>query len=82
MNLQHATKAQLVARFRERFQSATQYEVWRLAAFVKSLLTSEEVTLTQLRTAFTLTTTQFNALVSRIDNYNTKYYELKSTVGE
>lgn len=82
LTLNHATKTQLVARFRERFANATQHEVWRLAAFVKSLLNSEDITLLQLRNAFGLNATQFNALASRIDGYATQYYQLKNAVGE
>lgn len=41
ITLNHATKTQLVNRFRNRFAESTQHEVWRLAAFIKSLLNSE-----------------------------------------
>ena len=34
-------ETQLVNRFRNRFAEYTQHEVWRLAAFIKSLLNSE-----------------------------------------
>ena len=82
MTLNHATWAQLAARFRERFRDAEKLEVWRLAAFIKLLINEGYVTVTQVRNAFELTPEQFNALASRFDGYVTKYYELKNAAGE
>ena len=80
--LNHATKTQLASRFRERFSGATQHEVWRMAAFIKSLLNSEDITPSQIRNAFGLTVNQFIELASRFDGYVTKYYQLNNAVGE
>lgn len=82
LDLQHATKAQLVARFRERFANATRLDVWRMAAFIRNLIDEGEVTALQVRTAFGLTVGQFAALSARIDGHRTNYYALKDAVGE
>lgn len=82
LNLQHATKAQLLQRFRNRFAGVTQLEVWRLAAFVKALINAGDVTVAELRAAFNLTVNQMNALAAKLDGYATRYYELKSAAGE
>lgn len=82
MNLQHATKTQLLERFRGRFATTTQHEVWRLAAFVKSLINAGDVTVAELRAAFNLNVNQINVLAAKLDGYATRYYELKSAAGE
>lgn len=80
--LKHATKLQLIARFRERFAEATRLDVWRMAALIRNLIDEGEVTALQVRTAFGLTVGQFAALSARIDGHRTKYYELKNATGE
>lgn len=80
--LNHATKAQLADRFRARFRDATRLEVWRMASFIRKLIDDGDVTVLQVRTAFGLNSTQFNALASKFDAYRTKYYELKAAAGE
>lgn len=82
LNLRHATKLQLVARFRERFRDATRLDVWRMAALIRNLIDEGEVTALQVRTAFGLSAAQMSALSARIDGYRTKYYELKDAAGE
>lgn len=82
LTLHHATPAQLVQRLRERFKAATREEVWRLAALLKARYDAGDFTALQLRTAFGMTVTQFNAFVTRVNAWAAKWNDLKASQGE
>jgi len=80
--LRHATREQLVARLRERFQSASRQEVWRIAAMLKSHYDAGDFTAAQLRNAFGMTAGQFSTFATKLTNWAAKWEDLKLTQGE
>jgi hypothetical protein len=80
--LRHATKTQLIARLRERYQAAEREEVWRLAAFLLAQYQAGDFTALQLRTAFGMTAAQFTAFADRVQVLAAKWADLKASTGE
>lgn len=61
--LKHQTKAQFVARLRERYRTAKAGELAVLATWLVNHLDAGDITIAEIRTAFGLT--QANALITR-----------------
>ena len=73
LDLQHQTPAQFAARLSARFKAASGVEKGRLATWLYDRYQAGDVTAAQLRNAFGMTVTQFNAFVTRIQTLRTRY---------
>jgi len=62
INLNHQTASEFAARLRERWRRSSQEQCARIAWWIIKRLNAGDVTDTQLRNAFGLTLTQWNAL--------------------
>lgn len=82
LQLKHQTAAQFVARFREAYRNAERDRVVQLARFIVSRIQSGDLTDTQVRNAFGLTNTQWNALKTKMQSWITADNSIKSAVGE
>jgi len=81
--LKHATKAQLLARIRERYKAATQQDALRLAKLLDTWIDAGYLTDAEGRAAFGgLTVTQWNNLKSRINTKAAQYDALLEAEGE
>jgi hypothetical protein len=80
--LKHQTAAQFVARFREAFRNSERERCVQLARFVIARIQSGDLTETQVRNAFGLTVTQWNALKTKMNNWITAHNTLQAAVGE
>lgn len=80
--LRHATSAQLAAAFRERFRAATGLEAGRLSRWLLNRIADGTWTDAQVRAAFGLTTTQYNALKTRLETRAARYGAVMQDVGE
>jgi len=80
--LRHATGAQLAAAFRERFRNATGLEAGRLARWLLSRINDGTWTDAQVRAAFGLNVTQYNALKTRLETRAARYDAVMQDVGE
>jgi len=78
INLQHQTPAEFAARLRARFKAASQTEKGRIATWLYDHYQAGDFTALQLRTAFGMTVTQFNAFVTRIQTLRTHYLALQA----
>ncbi len=82
LNLRFQTAAQFAARLRERYRSASREEAARIATRILNRIDAGDLTDTQVRTAFGLTVTQYNALKTRMGNLRTAYQAVQSAAGE
>lgn len=80
--LRHATSAQLAAAFRERFRDAKGLEAGRLSRWLLSRIADGTWTDAQVRTAFGLTVTQYNALKTRLETRAARYDAVVADAGE
>ncbi|MBK9125218.1 MAG: hypothetical protein IPM16_19130 [Chloroflexi bacterium] len=80
--LRHATGAQLAAEFRRRYREATGIEAGRLARWLLNRIADGTWTDAQVRAAFGLTVTQYNALKTRLTTRATRYDAVMQDVGE
>lgn len=80
--LKHQTVSQFVARFREAYRNAERDRVVQLARFVISRIQSGDLTDTQVRNAFGLTSAQWNTLKTKMQNWITADNSIKAAVGE
>ena len=80
--LKHQTAAQFIARFREAYRNSDRERVIQLARFVISRIQAGDLTDTQVRNAFGLNTTQWNALKTKMNNWITAQNAVKAAVGE
>lgn len=79
---QHQTAAQFAARFRERYRAASKEEAARLATWIIDRITAAQITDAQVRNAFGLTVTQYNALKTRWTNLRTQWLAINAAAGE
>ncbi len=79
---QYQTAAQFAARFRARYARATREDAARLAAWLIDRITAGQLTDLQVRTAFGLTTTQYNAMKTRMNNLRTNWRAVQAAAGE
>jgi len=80
--LKHQTAAQFIARFREAYRNSDRERVIQLARFVISRIQAGDITDAQVRNAFGLNTTQWNALKTKMGNWITAENTVKAAVGE
>lgn len=80
--LKHQTAQQLVARFREAFRNAERERVITLARNLLARIQAGDITDAQCRTAFGLTTTQWNQLKNKMNGWLTAYNTTQSAIGE
>lgn len=80
--LRYATSAQLAAAFRERFRAATGLEAGRLARWLLDRITDGTWTDAQVRNAFGLTVTQYNAMKTRLETKASRYDAVIADAGE
>jgi hypothetical protein len=80
--LKHQTAAQFIARFREAYRNSDRERCVQLAKFVITRIQAGDLTDTQVRNAFGLTVTQWNALKTKMNTWVTAYNTLQSAVGE
>jgi hypothetical protein len=73
LTLHHQTAAEFADRLKARFKAASGEEKGRLATWLYDRYQAGDFTAAQLRTAFGMTVTQFNAFVTRIRNLRTNY---------
>lgn len=79
---QYQTAGQFAARFRERYRAAGREEAARLATWIIDRITAGQLPDLQVRTAFGLTTTQYNALKTRWTTLRTQWLAIQSAAGE
>lgn len=82
LNLKHQTPAQLAARFREQFKAASGERAGKMARWLIDRIQSGDVTDAQMRSAFGLTTTQYNAMKTRMTTLANQYSAVVSARGE
>ena len=82
LNPQHQTVAQYLVRLRGMFRDATKIEAARLANRIIDHILAGDVTDTQVRTAFGLNTTQYNALKTKLTTLRDNYLAVQSAAGE
>lgn len=80
--LKHQTAAQFVSRFREAYRNSDRERCIQLARFVISRIQSGDLTDAQVRSAFGLTTNQWNTLKTKMQNWITAQNSVNSAVGE
>ena len=80
--LKHQTASEFVARFREAYRGAERERLVQLAKFIISRIQSGDITDAQCRNAFGLSTTQWNALKTKMNNYITAHNTVQSAVGD
>lgn len=80
--LRHATNAQLAAAFRERYRAATGLEAGRLARWLLNRIADGTWTDTQVRNAFGLNVTQYNAMKTRLETKAARYDAVIADAGE
>jgi len=82
LSLVHQTPAQLAARFRSAYRVATAERAAKMAYWLIERIQSGDFTDTQVRTAFSLTTTQYAALKARMTTLHDQYAAVRNARGE
>ena len=82
LNLRFQTATQFAARLRERYRSASREEAARIATWILNRIDAGDLTDAQVRAAFGLTVTQYNALKTRMGNLRTAYQAMQAAAGE
>lgn len=80
--LDHQTAAAFAARLRERYRSMEREDLARIADWILDQITAGHITDLQVRNAFGLTTTQYNALKARMTNLQTNWLAVQAARGE
>ena len=80
--LKHQTAAEFVTRFREAYRNSDRETLIMLARFILGRIAAGDLTDAQCRTAFGLSTTQWNALKTKMNNFITSHNTVLSAVGE
>ncbi len=80
--LKHQTVEAFVARVRSAYREGTPETLVKIARFLIARVQAGHVTDAQLRSAFGLNTTQWNALKTKMQNLITADNAVKSAVGE
>lgn len=79
---QYQTGAQFAARLRSRYAVATDEAAAKIATWILDRITAGQLTDLQVRTAFGLTTTQYNAMKTRMTNLRTNWLAVQAATGE
>ena len=82
ISLRYATTAQLGTALRARFKTASKNDLYRLSAKIKLHYDLGDFTDAQMKALFSITTTQWNTLKTKIFNYATAYDAMQNSVGE
>lgn len=80
--LKHQTASQFIARFREAYRNSERERCIQLARFVISRIQAGDLTDTQVRNAFGLNVTQWNAFKTKMNSWITAQNTVRSAVGE
>jgi hypothetical protein len=80
--LKHQTVEAFIARVRQAYRDGTPEILVKIARFLIARIQAGDVTDAQLRTAFGLNTTQWNALKTKMQNLITADNAVRSAVGE
>jgi hypothetical protein len=80
--LKHQTAEQFVARVREAYRDGDRDRVIQIARFIISRIQSGDITDAQCRTAFGVTTTKWNSIKTKMNNWITAQNTVQSAVGE
>ena len=80
--LKHLSPAELVARFREAYRNADRERLVTLARNLLARMDAGDITDANCRTAFGLTTPQWNALKTKMTNFVAAAATVKGAVGE
>jgi len=80
--LKHQTAEAFIARVRQAYRDGNSEQLVKIARFLIARVQAGDVTDAQLRNAFGLNTTQWNALKTKMQNLITADNAVKSAVGE
>lgn len=80
--LKHQTPAQFVARLREAYRNSDREKVINLARFIVSRIQAGDITDAQCRTAFGLTSAQWNTLKAKMNSWIAADNSVQSAVWE
>ncbi len=80
--LKHQTPEAFIARVRQAYRDGSSEQLVKIARFLIARVQAGDVTDAQLRTAFGLNTTQWNALKARMQALITSDNTIKSAIGE
>jgi hypothetical protein len=80
--LKHQTAEQFVARVREAYRDGDRDRVIQIARFIISRIQAGDITDAQCRTAFGVTTTKWNSIKTKMNNWITAQNTVQSAVGE
>lgn len=78
----HLTAADFLAKVREAYRERSREELARLAQYIVNRIQAGDVTETQLRNAFGLNVTQWNALKSRMQALRDAWVVVQAAAGE
>jgi len=82
LTLKHQTAAQFISRVREAYRNGDPETLVKIARFLIARVQSGDLTELQIRTAFGLDVTQWNAFKTRMQNLINADNAVKSAVGE
>jgi hypothetical protein len=82
LNLVHQTAAELAARFRAKYRDASDIGQAKMATWLLARITAGDFTDAQVRNAFGLTTTQYNAMKTRMTTLRDQYAAVMAARGE
>ena len=80
--LKHQTVQEFIARFREAYRNGERERICQLARFILSRIAAGDITDAQCRNAFNLTTQQWNALKTKMQNFVAAQDTVRGAVGE
>ena len=80
--LKHQTAEAFIARVRQAYRDGNSEQLVKIARFLIARVQAGDVTDAQLRNAFGLNVTQWNALKTKIQNLITADNAVRSAVGE
>lgn len=82
LQLKYQTATEFAARLRLRYLKAGKEEAARIATWIMNHIDGGDFTETQVRNAFGLNTTQWNALKTKFTNLRTAYLAVQAAKGE
>jgi hypothetical protein len=80
--LKHQTAEQFVARVREAYRDGDRDRLIQIARFIISRIQAGDITDAQCRIAFGVTTTKWNSIKTKMNNWITAQNTVQSAVGE
>ena len=83
LTLKYQTKAQMLARFREKYRTSSKHDLAKLAAWLYDRYSDGDLTATQIRNAFNLDTqAKWDAFRVKIQTLRDQYTAIDGAVGE